>query len=1006
MASGEELNEFNLSEKPAFELLRDALGYAFLEGDSGERHYDPKNGLLEEEERESFRHVVLAGRLARSIRRLNPWISDYNVSVVARRLSGVQASGLIEANQEVYYQLGNLAVEQDLGVGKKSQTVKVIDFKNPENNEFLVVRQFKVWGQKKDIKPDLTVFVNGLPVAVIECKSPTLSGEPLDEGMTQLERYQDASTGAPQLFHYAQFLVSTCGQAAESATVGSARKYFVPWRDPYPRSVHELGERFGREPNPQEVLLFGIFSKANLLDLIQNFVVFEAENGRLVKKVARYQQFRAVNKALERVKSGGAPPDKGGIIWHWQGSGKSLTMLWLALKLRREPSLNNPALVVITDRIQLNRQISATFERCGFPVPVSARDAEDLREQLRTGAGKTVFSTVQKFLTKEGEAAGRFEVLSDSRDVFVLVDEAHRTQYGELAANMRQALPNACYFGFTGTPIEKDDRSTRRTFGPAIDAYDIWQSNQDKATVPIYYESRLAQLQVKGGSIDAMLKQMFPELSEDECAKLKKKYANETAIAGAPERIKRICLDIVAHYSNAIAPNGFKAQIVANDRRAALRYKLALDEIGAVKSALVVSPSEFPGDPEATALLNDCLRKQEAELGDYNAVDAKFKLPLNESDLCVMIVNEMRLTGFDAPVEQVMYFDSNRKGHDLLQAVARVDRPYEKKNYGLVVDYYGVSGFLSEALGIFRQADVEFALKPVSDAIPLLQMRHRTALAFFSGVSLDDIEACVSVLESEDTRVRFEKAFKEFAESMDMVMPSPEANPYRENLKRLGAVLNAARQRFRDEGLSLKAYGNKVRKLVEEHIQATGVSSLGEFGSITDPAFKERVADLPSDEAKASEMEHAIWYELRVRRDENPVYFESLEDKLKRLIAEKQAKRIELVAFLDAMNQLKEDVVSVSQKAKEAGLDNPFQFGVFELLQKEGLNPTASKKVAVIAFKRLEDVLVVDWASKDSVQREARRAIKRILREDGFPEERIEATTAQVVDLARIHMRR
>jgi len=980
----EEWNEFHLSEKPAFELLRDKLGYSFKEGEEIDL------------ERESPKQVVLEKRLAEAVKRLNPWIDDYNLTRVVRRLTAVVASGVMEANLKVYVDLvHNIAVEQDLGAGKKNQTVRLIDFENPENNEFLVVRQLKIWGPKENIKPDLIVFVNGLPVATLECKSPTII-EPIEKGVTQLLRYQDKEIGAPQLFYYNQILVSLCGQAAECSTVGAARRHFHAWRDPWPYTEEKIAKILGREPTPQDVLLFGVFDKRNLLDLIQNFIVFDPENGVMVKKLARYQQFRTVNKALERVRTAKSLRERGGIVWHWQGSGKSLTMLWLAVKLRREPRLHNPALVIVTDRIQLDNQISGTFERCGFPNPVHAESSEELRELLKTGSGQTVLTTVQKFLTRTGERKGEFPVLSTSKDVFVLVDEAHRTQYRDFAANMRQALPNACYFAFTGTPIDKKDRSTPATFGGYIDKYTIEQSVEDNATVPIFYESRLPQLRVEGESLDKIFDRVFAELNDKERKELKKKYANEQAIAGAPQRIEKICLDLLEHYERFIKPNGFKAQIVAIDRKTAVLYKKTLDRLKGPNSAVIVS--EGPDDPEEMRIYP---RTQE----ERDLLVERFKQPMDKDALSIIVVCDMLLTGFDAPVEQVMYLDSPLKEHNLLQAIARVDRPYERKTYGLIVDYYGVSNFLSQALEIFKTQDIQGVLRPVSDQLPLLQARHRKAISFFEKVNRNDLDACVAVLEPEDTRAEFELAFKKFAESMDMIMPDPAANPYREDLKALGKIRNAARLRFRDDQLSLSGYGSKVRQLIEEHIRATGVDPLLKPISILDKEFKKQVETLSSDEAKASEMEHALRFEIRVKREENPVYYDSLKEKLERLIEERKAKRIEMAKLLDSLRELTEEAKSVQDKAKELGL-NKFEFGVYETLQKEGLAQETLKQLTKKISKELDDILVIDWCSKENVQREARKAIKRSLRAHGCPEEKLEGITPQIIDLARVHLRK
>ena len=726
----------------------------------------------------------------------------------------------------------------------------------------------------------------------------------------------------------------------------------------------------------------------------------------MVKKLARYQQYRAVNKAIEIAKGSKGVHGKGGIIWHWQGSGKSLIMLWLALKLRREQSLKNPTLLIITDRTQLDEQISGTFERCGFPNPEHAEDSKELRRLLKIGSGQTILTTVQKFLSQEGEKKGEFPVLSTLSNIFILVDEAQRTQYKDFAANMRQALPNACYFAFTGTPIDKKDRSTPSTFGDYIDKYTMEQAVKDKATVPIYYESRLPQLSIEGESIDSIFDRVFAGLSDKEKQELKRRYVNETAIAGARQRIEKICLDLLDHYEKFIKPNGFKAQIVAADRKAALQYKLILDKLNVPKSALIVSEGEFQNDLEATNQLNDILRKQEAALGTYKQITGKggkFQQPMEKNDLSIVIVCDMLLTGFDAPIEQVMYLDSPLKEHNLLQAIARVDRPYEKKSYGLIIDYYGISNFLSQALEIFNSQDIHGVLRKVIDQLPILQSRHRKVMAYFNGIDKSKLDECISVLENEETRAEFDLDFKRFAESMDMVMPDPAANPYREDLKILGKIRNAARLRFRDEQMSVSQYGAKVRKLIEEHIRATGVDPLLKPMSILDKNFKSNVERLTSNEAKASEMEHALTFEIKIKREENPVFYDSLKKRLETLIEERKQRRLDMARLLIELNELTNEVKNIQDKAKALGLDK-FEFGIYGILETARVKDDLLKQLTKRISEELKNIIVIDWTSKEDVQREARRAIKRTLRNVKCDEETIDIVVPKVMDLAKVHL--
>ncbi|MBX5436817.1 MAG: type I restriction endonuclease subunit R [Alicyclobacillaceae bacterium] len=417
-------NEKHLVEDRLIAQLQ-RLGYTYI------------HGSYLEGERQTLRDVILLQRLSDAVRRINPWISEDNLQRVVRDITHLEAASLMEANEVIHEHIVHyMSIEQDLGRGRKNQTVRLIDFDNVDNNEFLVVNQFKVAGATNNIIPDVVLFVNGLPLVVIECKSPFITG-PIAQAVKQLERYQ---AEAERLFYYNQILLATCGQQVTYATVGAKLRHYGEWKDPYPLTPADLGQ----EVNPQDVLVAGILTKQNLLDLIQNFIVFEPEGGRTVKKLARYQQFRAVNRVIGRIVHAESLRDRGGVVWHTQGSGKSLTMVYLAVKLRRIAELQNPAIVVVTDRKDLDAQITHTFRRCGFPNPFHAESVADLRKLLRRGPGLTIMTTIQKFQEAESDAD---RVLSVDENIFVLVDESHRTQYKDLAVNMRTALPNACYLG-------------------------------------------------------------------------------------------------------------------------------------------------------------------------------------------------------------------------------------------------------------------------------------------------------------------------------------------------------------------------------------------------------------------------------------------------------------------------------------------------------------------------------------------------------------------------------
>ncbi|STO36812.1 Type-1 restriction enzyme R protein [[Flavobacterium] thermophilum] len=969
-------------ERPVeYRLIRqlEGLGYTYLPGSALDS------------ERASHRDVVLEGRLRQAIQRLNPWIDDINLHKVVRMVTHINAASVMEANEKFYDMVVNyVSIQQDLGKGKKSQTVKLIDFDNPDNNEFLVVNQLKISGPMTTIIPDVVLFVNGLPLVVIECKSPT-KPHPISEAVQQLLRYQQE---AERLFHYNHVVVATCNEQAKFGSIGARLRHFGEWKDPYPLKVSDIGDN----PTRQDVLVAGMFSKKNLLDMIQNFVVYEAEGGRTIKKVCRYQQFRAANKAVERILTGKTPKERGGVVWATQGSGKSLTMLYLSVKLRRLKELRNPSIVIVTDRTDLDEQITNTFRRCGFPNPRRAESVRDLRDLLRTATGATIMTTIQKFQDHVDD--GGDLLLNDADNIFVLVDESHRTNYGGLAMNMRSSLPNAVYIGFTGTPIDKEDRSTVQTFGTYIDTYTIQQAVEDGATVPIYYESRLPELRVEGESLDAIFDRVFQDYSKEDRERIKKKYATEEAIIGSPQRIRRICLDIIEHYEQHIAPNGFKAQIVAINRETAVLYKEILDELNGPESVVIISANNND---------NDRLKKYHLTKEQQKHYIERFKKPLHEDKLAFIIVCDMLLTGFDAPIEQVMYLDKPLKEHNLLQAIARTNRTYDKKTYGLIVDYYGVSAFLKQALAIFNPTDIQGAMTSIQSEIPRLQSRHRAAMRFFDGVNRDDIEACMKILEPEDVRHAFDRAFKRFSESMDMIMPHPEAKPYYEDLKFLGKVRQYARNRFRDEQMDISDCGEKVKQLIYDHIYTTDIKALHRPVSILEKNFDAHVKSLTTDEAKASEMEHAIRHEIKVKIDQNPVYYTSLKERLEQLIKARKEKRLNDAQLAFELEKLIEEMRGQSKTIEEEGL-TPQSYPIFQLLQKEWTDQEEEKErlkeITQIIVEHIEGLVVIDWVNKEDVKREMRKKIKRQLRTSKCPSDKIEPLAQQIVELAEIHYKK
>ncbi|KGM46337.1 type I restriction endonuclease subunit R [Neobacillus niacini] len=957
-----------------------------------EMGYEHIHGPSLDIERESQAEVILKGRLVRAIQHLNPWLSDKNLNKIVRSITHIQATSLMEANQSFHENLINMiSIQQDLGKGKKNQTVKLIDFERPENNDFLVVDQFTISNARGTIRPDIIIFVNGIPLAVIECKSPTLSpDEQIGQGVKQLLRYQDQ---CEQLFHCNQILIATSNDRAKAGTIGARVQHYGEWKDPYPRTMAEIGDN----PSAQDILVTGMFPKENLLDLIQNFIVYEPVEGRTIKKLARYQQYRAVNKAINRILHTEDSRNRGGVVWHTQGSGKSLTMVFLAVKLRRIKELKNPTIVVVTDRKDLDDQIANTFRRCGFPNPQQAASVAKLKDLLQQGPGTTVMTLVQKF--QEDAEKNEYPELTRAENIFVMVDESHRTQYSGLAMNMRTAMPNACYLGFTGTPIDKEDKSTIRTFGTYIDKYTIEQAVADGATVPIFYEARMVDLHVQGDSLDDLFDRKFRDYGEEDRERIKKRYVTEEAIISSPKRIRRIVLDMIDHYEKHIKPNGFKAQVVAVTREAAVTYKEMFDELSDYESKVIISGGH--NDEER-------MRKHHISKDEEKKIIERFKKPMSDDSLSFIIVCDKLLTGFDAPIEQVMYLDKPLKEHNLLQAIARTNRTYDKKTYGLIVDYFGVSRFLEQALGIFAEQDIKGALQSVDSEIPRLQSRHRKAMRFFDYVRKDDLEGCIQILEPEDVRNEFDTAFKKFAESMDMILPSPKAKPYLNDLKYLGKVRQLAKSRYREDSMDISDCGQKVKELIEEYLYTTNIEVLHEPIDILSNKFEKRLEETSTPEAKAAEMEHAIRHEIKVKIDENPVLYTSLKECLEELIQRRKDRQMTIEELLEEYREMVNAMRNTAQKSQEHGFTRE-QYPFYQMLEQQlpGEEDKESlKELTHIITEDVQEQAVIEWTEKEDVKREMRKKIKRQLRASKCPKEKIEGLTQQLMDLAEVHYRK
>ncbi|WP_214104592.1 type I restriction endonuclease subunit R [Acrocarpospora catenulata] len=972
--------EYTLVEKPLIEQLK-GMGWKHLEGAP---YYAVIPTVARNSGRRGFDEVILESRLRDALVRINlndqgeEWLDDTRISSAVNALTRVPVTKLLEANQHVTELLiKGTAVEGVAGWdGGKTRVVHYIDWKNPDNNEFTVVNQFRLdipGGGQGPIVPDLVLFVNGIPLVVIECKSTTESS--LAGAVHQLRKYAEQTggesrTGNQKLFHTVQLTMVTSGEEARLGTFTAEFEHYVPWRDPYPLTKAALAARLGKteeQLSRQEILAAGVFDRANLLNIVHNFVTFmTTDQGRTIKVAPRYQQFRAVEKTVNRLRTGktrrqdGVADRRGGIVWHTQGSGKSLTMTFLVRRLRFSDDLLNVKVVVVTDRTQLQDQLAATMGLSNEKVD-TARTAARARTILgRQGPG-VVFVMIQK--NRDGSLQDSLDLgeVNTDESIVVLIDEVHRSHTASLGANLREALPNAARIGFTGTPImtKKGRRKTSvELFGSFIDTYRLREAEEDGVIVPILYECFWVKGALRDGQdMDELFDEEFESLSEDEREQLQRRWATKGHVSSAEKLIDAKAKHMLRHYVDKVLPEGFKAQVVAHDRASTIRYREALL---AARDELVAEIEKLPNSVLAKPL--DELRPRQVPLVkahrqldlikrmDFVPIISKgtaenesnydewtdeakrkaridgFTQPFGENDIAFVIVKSMLLTGFDAPIEQVMYLDAKLAEHDLLQAVARVNRTADGKECGWVVDYRGVGQHLLDALRIFAAedfdpdegVDVSGALRDARTEIAKLEPRLQRLRMMFRHP--EDIERCVQELADVELRDRFNAELSRFARTVNTVLPDPAAKPYLPDLKRFVVVRVTATRRYRVDGGEFDpgAYGAKIRLLIDEHITSLGIEQQLPPIKLTAANFAASVEAMTGgSRAKASEMENAIRHHITVHRGTDPVRYQRLSERLEKILVELKD---EWDQQLLALEELVTDIVEENDEDNPHGL--------------------------------------------------------------------------------------
>jgi len=1034
-------------EQAALDWLA-ALGYSVLHGP------DIAAGEPAAERSDSgYRDVVLEARLRAALTRLNPDLPGEALEDAHRKLMRLDAPSLIERNRAVHRMLvDGINVEfrrKDGSIG--GAQARVIDFDDPTSNDWLAVNQFTVAEGQHLRRPDVVLFVNGLPLAVIELKNAADEGADVWAAFRQLQTYQ---AQIPALFATNMALVASDGAQARIGSLGAGREWFKPWRTitgrDEPAKLAEL-----------QVMLEGVFEKRRFLDLLRYFIVFEAlDDGKLTKKMAGYHQFHAVNVALEETlraaipaqswrKSQGFTEETGrydagpmaggeegdhrvGVVWHTQGSGKSLTMAFYAGRVILAPEMENPTIVVLTDRNDLDEQLFGTFARCRDLLrqpPAQAADRADLRAKLSVGAGGVVFTTIQKFFPEE--RGDRHPVLSERRNIVVIADEAHRSQYDFIdgfARHMRDALPRASFIGFTGTPIEKTDANTRAVFGDYISVYDIQRAVIDGATVPIYYESRLAKLELKASerpNIDPEFEEATEGEEVDRKEKLKSRWAQLEAVVGSENRIRLVARDLVEHFENRLTAMDGKAMVVVMSRRIAvalyneiIKLRPGWHSEDDAKGALKIVMTGSASDPLEWQMHIRSKKRREDLAERFRGSRDSFK---------IVIVRDMWLTGFDAPSLSTMYVDKPMRGHGLMQAIARVNRVFKDKPGGLVVDYLGLADELRKALVTYTEAGgTGRTALDQAEAVALMLEKYEVCRNLFhgfdwshwlTGTSAQRVTllpaAQEHILAQEDGKSRLMQAVTELSQGFALAVPHPEAIRIRDDVGFFQAVRAVLAKNEPGERKSNEELDHAIRQIISKAMVSDEVVDIFAAAGLKKPdisilsdEFLSEVRGMPQRNLAVELLQKLLKGEIKLRSRRNVVQARAFSEMLEQSLRRYQNRAIETAKVIEELIQLAKDMRQAALRGEALGLtDEEVAFydaletndSAVKVMGDEALRTIARELVATVRAN-----VTIDWTVRDNVRAQLRVLVKRILRKYGYPPDLQEKATQTVLEQAEV----
>lgn len=979
--------EINASQRPALALL-DAMGYTYISPADCDK------------QRGSRYHVLLRDILRGQLRRINRYVyagaeNEFSAANIERAMEDLDeplTDGLVCTSEKIYdaLLLGK-SYPETVGDGKMlSFNLRYIDWDNPQNNVFHVTEEFAVDSQDRqhNARPDIVLFINGIPFAVIECKAPHI---PVEEAVGQMIRNQQAAY-IPHLFKFAQLVVATNKNAVKYATAGTPKKFWSVWKEQDDEWLQTRLKALipDRMPTEQDRNIVSLFSRERVFELIRYFVLFDAN----VKKVCRYQQFFAVREIMKTIAESDEHGNRqSGVIWHTQGSGKSLTMVMLAKYILMELKDCHPRVVIVTDRKELDAQIAATFAHTRL-TPARATSGRHLVELVNSARADVITSIINKFNTVE-----RQEVKNPSRDIFVLVDESHRSNYGLMATRMRSVFPNACYIGFTGTPLMKSEKNTMARFGRLIHKYTIRDGVEDGAIVPLIYEGRFVEQKVDEENIDLWFKQTTRRLTEAQREDLRRKWSSIRRLTSTDARIKRIALDISEHFIEGYKDTGFKAMLATNYKRDAIRYLQCFEQFGDLSCAVVISPPDMregvdDADEGADDLVVSFWNKMMQQYGDADRYEEAIKNRFCDGEIDILIVCSKLLTGFDAPLCQVLYIDKELKEHGLLQAIARTNRLHEGKDYGLIVDYRGLIEKLDTAMDMYSGAglenfdggDLKGVVVDVMSAIGNLRSAYTQLVELFAPVgSISDAEAVEVFLADDNVRQDFYTLLCAFGRALHLVLNAEQAynalgkeerQKYQDTFIFFSKVRRSVKLQYCD-AIDNAEYEPLMQNLLDTHLSVAGLKKItSPIDILNKDDFEKELEELGSLRSKADAIASRMTRSISEKRDENPAYYDSFSKRIRDALALYKEKVISEAEYLAKMRTIMGDyhagrsTVSYPERIKNNVHAQAF-FGVltalFDEVEDERITPDFVAEVSEEITKIVASHSQVDWTNNKTI---------------------------------------